>query len=134
MAHGHRLASRDSVSILDLTQPRAADVDAQGAAVLGRLVGGQPPAPTPASRSWGPENDNVEEMLEQVAEGAAVCIVPQSMTAFYARPDLAWVPIRDVDPLRIALGWRASDESPLLHAFADVVRELVDESSQPAAP
>jgi len=46
------------------------------------------------------------------------------MTAFYARPDLCWVPITDVDPLRIALAWRERDVSPLIAAFAAIVREL----------
>jgi len=63
-------------------------------------------------------------MLEQVADGSAYCIVPASMTEFYARPDLRWVPITDVDPLRIALAWRERDASPLIAAFAAIVREL----------
>jgi hypothetical protein len=46
------------------------------------------------------------------------------MTTYYARPDLAWVPISDVDPLRIVLAWRERDSSPLVAAFAAVVREL----------
>jgi DNA-binding transcriptional LysR family regulator len=63
-------------------------------------------------------------MLEQVADGSAYCIAPASMTAFYARPDLVWVPIPDVDPLRIALAWRERDTSPLVAAFLGIVREL----------
>jgi DNA-binding transcriptional LysR family regulator len=80
--------------------------------------------PRPGGREpvWGPENDNVEEMLEQVAEGVAMCIVPRSMTEYYARPDLVWRPITDIDPLRIALGWR--EPQPAVLAFADIVREL----------
>ena len=46
------------------------------------------------------------------------------MTEFYARPDLAWVPITDIDPLRIALAWRERDANPLVAAFAATVREL----------
>jgi DNA-binding transcriptional LysR family regulator len=59
-----------------------------------------------------------------VADGSAYCIVPASMTQYYARPDLAWIAIHDIDPLRIALAWRAREGSPLVAAFADVVREL----------
>jgi hypothetical protein len=33
-------------------------------------------------------------------------------------------PISDVDPLPIALAWRERDTSPLLAAFAEIVREL----------
>ena len=83
------------------------------------------PRPDGSEPRWGRENDNVEELLEQVADGSAYCIVPASMTTFYARPDLAWVPITDIDPLRIALAWREREADPLVAAFAAVVRELV---------
>jgi DNA-binding transcriptional LysR family regulator len=66
----------------------------------------------------------VQVMLEQVADGSAYCIVPASMTQYYARPDLVWIPIADVDPLRIALAWRERDRSPLVAAFAAVVHEV----------
>jgi DNA-binding transcriptional LysR family regulator len=82
------------------------------------------PRPDGSEPRWGPENENVEEMLEQVADGSAYCIVPQSMTEFYARPDLVWIPIAGIDPLRIALAWRERDPSPLIAAFAEIVREL----------
>ena len=82
------------------------------------------PRPGGAEPRWGPENDNVEEMLEQVADGSAYAIVGASMTEFYARPDLAWVPIVDIDPLRIVLAWREHHADPLVAAFAAIVREL----------
>jgi DNA-binding transcriptional LysR family regulator len=63
-------------------------------------------------------------MLEQVAEGAAVCISPVGMARYYARPDLAWVPLTDVEPLRVALAWAEGATGPLVKGFADVVREL----------
>jgi DNA-binding transcriptional LysR family regulator len=87
------------------------------------------PRPDGSEPLWGPENDNVEEMLERVAEGVAYCIVPRSMTEFYARPDLVWIPIDDIEPLRIALAWRASERSPLVEAFVSVAREVAAESS-----
>ncbi len=86
------------------------------------------PRPDGREPRWGPENENVEEMLEQVADGSAYCIVPASMTTFYARPDVVWVPLVDVDPLRIAVAWRARDASPLVAGFVAVVRELREES------
>jgi DNA-binding transcriptional LysR family regulator len=122
LATTHALAGRASLSVNELTaEPimwtrRAPRYWVDWWAVNPRPDGREP--------RWGPENENVEEMLEQVADGSAYCIVPTSMTEFYARPDLAWVPIADVDPLRIALAWRERDVSPLVAAFAGVVREL----------
>jgi DNA-binding transcriptional LysR family regulator len=126
LAAGHRLAGRARLSVLDLNDEpimwtrRAPRYWVDWWAVNPRPDGSEP--------RWGPENDNVEEMLEQVADGSAYCIVPASMTQYYARPDLAWIAIEDIDPLRIALAWRERDSSPLVAAFADVVRELVVES------
>jgi DNA-binding transcriptional LysR family regulator len=118
----HRLARRPQVSIMDLkNEPimwtrRAPRIWVDWWAVNPRPDGSEP--------IWGPENENVEEMLEQVAEGAAICITPRSMATHYARPDLAWVPIADIEPLRIALCWRRGDDSALVSSFARVTRDL----------
>ncbi|WP_053226071.1 LysR family transcriptional regulator [Solirubrobacter soli] len=122
LATTHPLAARESLSVNELTDEpimwtrRAPRYWVDWWAVNPRPDGREP--------RWGPENENVEEMLEQVADGSAYCIVPASMTEFYARPDLAWVPISDVDPLRIALAWRERDGSPLVAAFLGIVREV----------
>ena len=122
LAVSHRLAGRASLSVNELTDEpimwtrRAPRYWVDWWAVNPRPDGREP--------TWGPENDNVEEMLEQVADGSAYCLVPASMTEYYARPDLVWVPVDDVDPLRIALAWRERDGSPLVAAYAAIVREL----------
>jgi DNA-binding transcriptional LysR family regulator len=82
------------------------------------------PRPDGSSPRWGPTNDNVEEMLEQVAEGAAICIASASMAQYYARPDLSWVPLTDIEPLQVALAWVDGADTPLVRGFAGVVREL----------
>lgn len=82
------------------------------------------PRPDGSEPRWGPTNDNVEEMLEQVAEGVAVCFAPQSMARYYARPDIVWVPLTDVEPLRVVLAWPAGGDTPLVRAFVEVVREV----------
>ena len=124
LASGHRLAARAQLSVNELNdEPIMWTRLAPRYWVDWWAVN---PRPDGSEPRWGPENDNVEEMLEQVADGSAYCIAPASMTEYYARPDLAWVPITDIDPLRIALAWRERDGSPLVAAFAGVVRELVD--------
>ena len=122
LACEHRLAKRESLTVDELNDEpimwtrRAPRYWVDWWAVNPRPNGAEP--------RWGPENENVEEMLEQVADGSAYAIVGAAMTEFYARPDLAWVPITDIDPLRIALAWRARDANPLIAAFAATVREL----------
>ena len=122
LATSHPLAGRDALSVLDLNDEpimwtrRAPRYWVDWWAVNPRPSGREP--------HWEPENDNVDEMLAHVADGSGYCIGSMSMTEYYARPDLVWIPITDIDPLRIALAWREHDRSPLLSAFAEVVREL----------
>jgi DNA-binding transcriptional LysR family regulator len=119
---GHHLARKPRVSIMDLKDEpimwtrRAPRLWVDWWAVNPRPDGSEP--------IWGPENENVEEMLEQVAEGAAICITPRSMATHYSRPDLVWVPIADIEPLHIALCWRRGDDSALVSSFARVTRDF----------
>jgi DNA-binding transcriptional LysR family regulator len=119
---GHLLAGRDGLSVLEVgDEPLMWTDRAPREWVDWWAVN---PRPDGSSPVWGPKNDNVEEMLEQVAEGSAICFAPSSMARYYARPDLAWVPLTDVEPLRVALAWPADRDGPLVRQFAGVVREL----------
>jgi DNA-binding transcriptional LysR family regulator len=122
LAGGHRLAGSAGVGIMDLRdEPVVWTRKAPKYWVDWWAVNPRPDGSTPV---WGPENDNVEEMLEHVAAGEAICIGPESMAAYYARPDLSWQPITDVPPLRIALAWPVNSRNSLVARFAAVVREL----------
>jgi DNA-binding transcriptional LysR family regulator len=127
----HRLAGRNALGILELRDEpimwtrRAARYWVDSWAVNPRPDGSAP--------VWGPENGNVEEMLERVAQGDAMCIGPASMARYYARPDLVWVPIRDIDPLRIALAWPERGATPHVEPFAAIVREVAAELAIGAA-
>lgn len=81
------------------------------------------PRPDGSAPNWGPENDNVEEMLELVATTDAVCLSPESMAKYYAHPDLVWRPIIDIEPLRIALAWPRDSTNPLVGELVTIVRE-----------
>jgi DNA-binding transcriptional LysR family regulator len=124
VASSHRLADRAALSIAELDDEpimwtrRAPRYWVDWWAVNPRPSGREP--------TWGPENDNVEEMLEVVADGSAYCIVPSSLSEYYTRPGLVTIPITDVDPLRIALAWREHERSPLVDAYAQVVREVAE--------
>jgi DNA-binding transcriptional LysR family regulator len=119
---GHPLAGRPGISILEVNdEPLMWTERAPRDWVDWWAVN---PRPDGSSPRWGPTNDNVEEMLEQVADGAAICFAPASMAQYYARPDLSWVPLTDVEPLRVALAWTDGADNPLVQGFARVVREL----------
>lgn len=127
----HRLAGRAGVRVDEVNdEPLLWTERAPRAWVDWWAVNPRPDGSTPR---WGPTNDNVEEMLEQVADGAAICFAPSGMARYYARPDLVWVPLTDVEPLRVALAWPADDGNPLVRGFAHVVRELAAEAETEAA-
>lgn len=122
MRVGHPLADRDGISVLEVNdEPLMWTERAPRAWVDWWAVN---PRPDGSEPKWGPLNENVEEMLEVVAEGAAICFAPDSMARYYARPDLAWVPLLDADPLRVALAWVDGADTELVRGFAEVVREL----------
>lgn len=127
---GHALADRSGVSVLEVAdEPLLWTRRAPREWVDWWAVN---PRPDGSSPKWGPTNDNVEEMLEQVAEGSAVCFAPLSMARYYARPDLAWVPLTDVEPLRVVLAWADGKDTALTRGFVQVVRELVAAAEAPA--
>jgi DNA-binding transcriptional LysR family regulator len=80
------------------------------------------PRPDGSPVRWGRENHNVEEMLEFAAAGEGACISPASMTAYYARPDLRWIPLRGVEPLRIELAWDPDRADAAVRAFVESAR------------
>ncbi|MEO3789558.1 LysR family transcriptional regulator [Nonomuraea sp. B10E15] len=125
VAADHRLAGRESVDMADLRdEPIGWTEVAPAAWVDWWAVNPRPDGSAPV---WGPKNDNVDEMLEHVAAGAAVCIGARSMAEYYAHPELTWLPITDVEPLRIALAWPPGTVNPLVGEFVRVVREIVAE-------
>ncbi|MCE6996618.1 LysR family substrate-binding domain-containing protein [Saccharothrix sp. S26] len=124
LARDHPLTARESLVIGDLRDEplmwtrKAPKQWVDWWAVNPRPDGGEP--------VWGPENDNADEMLEHVASGAAVCLGPESMAEYYAHPDLAWRPVTDIEPLRIAVAWAAEHPSPLVRAFVETTARVGD--------
>jgi hypothetical protein len=47
------------------------------------------------------------------------------------RPDIVYLPVRDMDALPFALVWRSGAETDLIRALAQAVRDL---GSHPASP
>lgn len=124
MAVTHRLAGRDRVRVADLRgepMPWARQASREWVnwwAVVPRPDGSEP--------VWGPPNDNAEELLEYVAAGPGICIVPQSMAYYYPRPDVVWLPLVDAEPLRVAVGWPSDLRSPLVEQFVAIVKEMAE--------
>jgi DNA-binding transcriptional LysR family regulator len=120
---GHRLAAREEISISELSDdpiPVSRSVPESVTrwwSAIPRADGPQPPI--------GPSVDSVEEMLEVVAMGRAICLVSRSVEEYYGRPDVVFVPVVDVPLVPVTLVWRTEDARAVLRAFQDVAVEVV---------
>lgn len=63
----------------------------------------------------------IEEWREYVVAGRGISLCPASAETFHARPGLAFVPSRGVQPAVLSVAWRADDASPAVRRFVEVV-------------
>ncbi|MDH2429696.1 LysR substrate-binding domain-containing protein [Sphaerisporangium sp. TRM90804] len=96
---GHRLAERTSVTMADLRDEP-----------LARWRGLRGP------HTCGPEVRDGAELMQLVALGIAVAVVPESAAAVM-RGDLVCVPVTDAAPTTVVLAWPRDTRSPALAAF-----------------
>ncbi|MGI5328381.1 LysR family transcriptional regulator [Actinomadura nitritigenes] len=84
------------------------------------------PFHTPSGRAIGHRLrvTSFEDILTLVGTGQAIVPLTGHVTRFYARPDIAYLPIHDALVQRYALTWRADDDNPLVHEFARTVKDL----------
>jgi DNA-binding transcriptional LysR family regulator len=70
--------------------------------------------------------DSVEEVLTVVAAGRAISLTHESVGRFYTRPTVRFVPVEDIPPSVLALGWRADDRTPAVRDFVAAALAVVD--------
>ena len=112
----HRLAGRREISIDELGDEPIVDLPSH------RDYWAVNPRPDGREPLWGPEVTSVEEMLEVVASGRAMCITGASVASFYRRPDVVFVPLRGVSPSEIAIAWHPEAVTPEARAIVDRLR------------
>jgi DNA-binding transcriptional LysR family regulator len=77
----------------------------------------------------GPTVRSIEGLLEGVRAGLCVATVPRSQAEASAWPGIAFRPVADLPPARLALGWREADETPVVQALVEVARRVASTSS-----
>ncbi|MEU7860205.1 LysR substrate-binding domain-containing protein [Nonomuraea sp. NPDC049141] len=98
----HPLAGKESLAAADLageTHIRYLDIGASGTPIR-----------------------TVEEKFEHIAAGHGIMFLPASIAAYYTRPDIAYVPVTDIEPDQVNLAWDAARRSPLITAFSRAAR------------
>ena len=110
---GHRLATRESVTVEDFADEQpfpCADSGTAGGAY--RLFG-----------SGGAVVERFEDKLELVASGQAIAVLPAGDRRSTLRADLVAVPLKGVPPSKVVLVHRIADPNPLVRDFRTVARE-----------
>ncbi|MFF4603639.1 LysR family transcriptional regulator [Streptomyces sp. NPDC001339] len=112
---GHPYAQRESLCMEDLGDhcaflPGRLPASMQAAFQPFHTPSGRPIPRGPLPSTW-------HEILGLVAAGQGVVGVAEDAALFYPWPDLTFIPVRDMPPVRWALVWRTAYESPLISAL-----------------
>jgi DNA-binding transcriptional LysR family regulator len=118
MARGHRLATRQSVSIEDLAEEEVARVPSSfPTSVHDRLLPPLAPSGRPIRRTQPVRT--IAEIVSLVAQGRIVWPTV-ARTVGPDRGDIVTVPMRDMPPVVLGLIWRAGHEDARIRALADI--------------
>jgi DNA-binding transcriptional LysR family regulator len=84
------------------------------------------PSHTPAGHAIerDPTVRTLDEILTLTSTGEVVTLFPNHMTRYWVRPDIAYVPVRDMSALPYALVWHTESENEPIRALAQTVRDL----------
>ncbi|SFI90028.1 transcriptional regulator, LysR family [Streptosporangium canum] len=123
----HPFARRTSVSLDDLAGVRLLQLPDT---LPVSLREDRTPRATPAGRPIepGPSASTFNEMLTLIGAGHGAFPVGAQARRYYARPDVAYIPIGDAPPLRWGLLWRTDGATARVRAFAQAAHDLVGSS------
>lgn len=105
------LLTEPLMAVLPAAHPLAARASLRTADLRDENVHGRP------GPSTGPEAGSLTELLQLVALGQTVAMVPRFVTT-PLRHDLASVPVTDAQPVTLLLAWPAHSTSPAIAALA----------------
>jgi DNA-binding transcriptional LysR family regulator len=74
-----------------------------------------------------------EEGVWMIATGRAICTGPLSLAEALARPGIVTIPLRDVEPVTIAIAARSDDHRASVHAFTRTALKAVREPAAATA-
>lgn len=125
----HAVAAFDRISVTDLADEHLlqepTDVPEWAAVATEIADGTRLPVPSASTNA---------ELIEYVAAGLGLAIVPQSIARLHARKDLVYRPVDGVAGSTIALAWPKGVDSPNVEEFFGIVRGRSVRSSRGAAP
>lgn len=73
----------------------------------------------------GPIVQDTEDALTRTSMEEIVTLFPDHMTRYWVRPDIAYLPVKDLDALPFGMVWRSSDtDNELIRSLAQVAHDL----------
>ncbi|GGP87201.1 LysR family transcriptional regulator [Saccharothrix coeruleofusca] len=72
----------------------------------------------------GPAVRSLEEVFTLTSLGEVVTLFPRHMTRYWVRPDITYLPVRDMSALPYAMVWRTEAETPPIRALAQTARDM----------
>jgi DNA-binding transcriptional LysR family regulator len=125
----HPLARRTTVTLDDLARdPILTAPEGLPAYVRDHLVPERTPSGKPVRR--GPTFATIQEMLSLIGAGKGMYPVPAHTQQYYARPDVAYLPITDAPDLEWAFTWRRAAETRRIRAFDQCARDLASSAAR----
>jgi DNA-binding transcriptional LysR family regulator len=138
VSSAHHLARRDCVSVEDLGDCEVMHFDTMPREFHEAWIPSQTPEGRPirhrefSRRSLGDRGRMTSELVHLVATGRIVHPTVPSFANMFGHPDIVYVPIVDLVPLRSALVWRSDNRNQRLRDFARVAAEVVKETHRTA--
>ncbi|MFE1287714.1 LysR family transcriptional regulator [Streptomyces sp. NPDC058751] len=116
VAAGHPLAREERLSLEVLAEHPVVQYPQVTSAAFKR---DRTPDHTPSGRPVpkGPAGGSFSEMLTLVAMGRGVLPVGEHSRQYYPRPDIAYIPLHDAQPIERGLVWRKGDTTERLREF-----------------
>jgi DNA-binding transcriptional LysR family regulator len=69
-------------------------------------------------------NSDLPEIFRLIELGRTVCFFPASLTARYPRPDIVYLPVKDLPPATLAVAWPQDSRSTAVAAFVRAASEV----------
>ncbi|TCC44204.1 LysR family transcriptional regulator [Kribbella capetownensis] len=134
VATDHPLAARTAISIEDAADYQVVRFDTMPKEFHDVWIPARTPSGRPirsrrfSDQSIGDRGRMTSELLYLIATGRVVHPTVPSFANMFGHPDIVYISITDLPPLRSALVWRRENTNSVLRDFADIAREVVRKS------
>ncbi|MFC0105693.1 LysR substrate-binding domain-containing protein [Kibdelosporangium aridum] len=118
----HELTRRTSISLEAVSHFQHVDALSTPGYWYDSYVPSHTRAGSPIER--GPTVRTLDEILTLTSTGEVVTLFPDHMIRYSVRPDIAYVPVRDMSALPYAMVWHTESETEPIRALAQTVRDL----------